>query len=70
MREYYSKNDLTRTMAQAVSATETMNGLDVDPDIIKGRLKLIRELADGLGIDIKIPSNKTIMIKRFFTDNP
>jgi hypothetical protein len=50
----------------AVSATETMNSLYVEHDVIKARLSLVRELADGLGIDIKIPSNKEVMIKRFF----
>lgn len=61
---YLHHDDIKRTLVQAVQATETMNSLDVDPDVIKARLKLIRELADGLGIDIKIPSNRKIMIER------
>lgn len=48
----------------AISTTETMNELDIDPEIIKARLKLLRELADGFGLEINIPSNREIMIKR------
>jgi len=65
---YLTSVSATRTLNMAVSSTETMNSLDVDPDIIKARLQLIREIAEGLEIDIKIPSNKTIMIKRYFTE--
>lgn len=65
---YYNEADIKRILSMAVSATETMSSLDIDFDIIKARLKLIRELADGLGIDIKIPSNKRIMIERFLGD--
>jgi hypothetical protein len=61
---YHSPVQIKRILEMAVSATETMNGLDVDPDIIKARLKLLREISDGLGIDVKIPSNRSIMIKR------
>jgi len=61
---YYNEAEIRRLLDMAVSTTETMNGLDIDPDIIKARLKLLRELSDGLGIDIRIPSNRAIMIKR------
>ena len=64
MSRYFSEENIIRTLNQSVSATETMSGLDVDPEIIKARLKLIRELADGLGVDVRIPSNQKIMIKR------
>lgn len=65
---YLTDASVTRILNMAVSSTETMNSLDCDPDVIKARLKLLRELADGLGIDIRIPSNKTIMIKRFINE--
>lgn len=65
---YTSDGQIKRILNMAVSSTETMNSLDCDPDIIKARLKLIRELSDGLGINVKIPSNKTIMIKRFMEE--
>lgn len=65
---YFSNDDIMRTLNQAVSATETMNSLDCDPDVIKARLKLLREISEGLGVDIKIPSNKAIMIKRFMNE--
>lgn len=68
MRDYFNREDITRILDMSVSATETMNNLDVDPDVIKARLKLIREIADGLGIGIKIPSNKRLMIERYFSD--
>jgi hypothetical protein len=67
MKHIFSSNDITRILSMAVSATETMNSCDVDPDVIKARLKLLRELADGLGIDVKIPSNRAIMIKRIIS---
>lgn len=63
--QHFSGDEIKRSLDQAVMATETMNGLDVDPDVIKARLKVIREIADGLGIDVQIPSNKILMIKRF-----
>lgn len=62
---YISDGQIKRILNMAVSSTETMNSLDCDPDIIKARLKLIRELSDGLGVDVRIPSNKVLMIKRF-----
>lgn len=61
---YRSNDQIRQILEMAVSATETMNGLDVDPEVIKARLKLLREIGDGLGIDIRIPSNRAIMIKR------
>jgi hypothetical protein len=65
---YITDSNITRILNMAVSATETMNSLEIDCDIIKARLKIIREIADGLGVDVKIPSNKAIMIKRFITE--
>lgn len=61
---YTSEGDLTRAFNAAVAATETMNSLDVDPDVIKARLRIIRELSDALGVDVKIPSNRAVMIRR------
>lgn len=65
---YISDGQIKRILMMAVSATETMNALDCDPDVIKARLKLLRELSDGLGVDVQIPSNKIIMIKRYFNE--
>ncbi len=62
---YSSTSLIARILRMAVASTETMNNQDADPDIIKARLRLIREIADGLGVDIKIPSNRVVMIKRF-----
>jgi hypothetical protein len=62
--KHYTEVTLKAALDQAVSSTETMNALDVDPDIIKARLKLLRELADGFGVTVEIPSNRIIMIKR------
>jgi hypothetical protein len=61
---YFSENDIINILKMSVQSTETMNSLDVDPDVIKARLKIVREISDGFNIDIKIPSNKRIMIKR------
>ena len=64
MSGYFSGEAIARVLNMAVSSTETMNNLDVEPDVIKARLKLIREISDGLGVDVKIPSNRKIMIER------
>lgn len=65
MTKYYTDTGVSQILEQAIASTETMNNLDVDPDVIKARLKVIRELADGFGIDIKIPNNRSIMITRY-----
>ncbi len=64
---YSNTSLIARALHMAVASTETMNSQDIDPDIIKARLRLIREIADGLGVDIKIPSNRVVMIKRLLS---
>ena len=65
MRDFFNEDDIKCVLDQSVQSTEAMNEYDVHPDIIKARLKLLRELADGFGVEIKVPSNCAIMIKRF-----
>lgn len=64
MSGYFSNEAIARVLNMAVASTETMNNLDVDSDVIKARLKLIREISDGLGVSVNIPSNRRIMIER------